>query len=65
MSYVLLGLLSFGQGLVYFWVGCLTFSLSLFLIVARVLFICGLAGLHMAEVLSTLGLVALFNIGLL
>ena len=28
---------------------------------ARVLFICGLAGLHMAEVLSTLGLVALLE----
>ena len=30
---------------------------------ARVLFTCGLAGLHMAEVLSTLGLVVLFKTG--
>ena len=30
---------------------------------ARVLFTCGLAGLHVARVLSTLDLVALFKIG--
>ena len=59
MVYVCLGCLTVRKGLVYVWLGCLTCSLGFFffLIVARLLFTCGLAGLHLARALFNLNLI--------